>query len=301
MSDLYLHNRKVDSVFQLLGDNEDDITSSVAWALARCPTFLTEFVQNLFGYRVNTNYVRIDLQRHESHGGFTDIEIGSPGKFHLIVEAKKGWTLPGRRQLKKYAERKSFEESAAPDKRLIVLSECSREYAELNLEMREIAGVPIETMSWKDVAALARKARPQGLNAEKRLIGQLLSYLARIMTMQNVNSNEVYVVALSGSTRRGWSISWIDIVRSKSRYFHPVGGSYPKEPPNYVGFRYHGKLQSIHHIDNYEIVTNMHERIPEIPETHWEPHFLYTLGPAFGPNKQGVKSRFSHRISFEAA
>lgn len=39
MGEIYLHNRKVDSVFQLLGEYENDISYSVAWTLARCPSF----------------------------------------------------------------------------------------------------------------------------------------------------------------------------------------------------------------------------------------------------------------------
>jgi hypothetical protein len=30
----------------------------------------------------------------------------------------------------------------------------------------------------------------------------------------------------------------------------------------------------------------MHGRIPEIPDEEWEPHFLYTLGPGFGPDNE---------------
>jgi hypothetical protein len=63
-------------------------------------------------------------------------------------------------------------------------------------------------------------------------------------------------------------------------------GGWPKEPPNYIAFRYYGKLQSIHHIKSYEVVTNMHERIPEIRSEEWKPHFLYTLGQEFGPSTE---------------
>jgi hypothetical protein len=61
------------------------------------------------------------------------------------------------------------------------------------------------------------------------------------------------------------------------------GGGWPKDPPNYIAFRYDSKLQSIHRIDDYEVVTNMHKQITEIPNEEWEPHFLYKLGPAFRP------------------
>ena len=36
MIDLYLHNYKVDSVFQLLGKHDNDISFSIGWAFALC-------------------------------------------------------------------------------------------------------------------------------------------------------------------------------------------------------------------------------------------------------------------------
>jgi hypothetical protein len=169
------------------------------------------------------------------------------------------------------------------------LSECSREYAKLHLEVHKVAGVPVEPLSWKDIATLAVEARSKGSHAEKRLTAELLTYLRGLMTMQNIDSNWVYVVALAQGKPQGWGISWIDIVKKRQRYFHPMGGGrggWPKEPPNYIAFRYYGKLQSIHHIKSYEVVTNMHERIPEIRSEEWKPHFLYTLGQEFGPSTE---------------
>lgn len=287
MADLYLHSRKVNSIFQLLGEHENDITYSVAWALAQSPSFLQTFLQKVVGRKAETNGVLIRLQQYETGRGITDIEIELPGEFYIIVEAKRGWNLPDFKQLETYANRKSFKVSNAPFKRLLVLSDCSRDYAETHLEIRETSGVQVDPISWKDVATLANKVRTEGSHGEKRLIGELLTYLGGIITMQNIYSNWVYVVALASGTPSGWSISWINIVKQKRHYFHPVGGSgWPKEPPNYIAFRYYGKLQSIHHIDSYEVTTNMHKQIHEIPSEEWEPHFLYTLGPPFGPGKE---------------
>ncbi|MCG2728873.1 MAG: hypothetical protein L6276_01100, partial [Acetobacterium sp.] len=42
-----------------------------------------------------------------------------------------------------------------------------------------------------------------------------------------------------------FGLSWIDIVEKRNKYFHPMGmNGWPKEPPNYIAFRYYGKLQS---------------------------------------------------------
>jgi hypothetical protein len=309
MPQLLLHNREIKTVFELLGDRENDITYSVGWALYRCPCFLREFLRETIGFTGVVGDVSVRLQKldprnallrsreappssvsdleeigagpAQAHGGFTDIELESPGKFHVIVEAKRGWNLPGGEQLEKYAPRLAV--SAAPQQKLVVLSECSREYAFHHLECREVQGVGITPVSWKELASVAAKSCANGSNSEKRLLEELRSYLGRIMTMQKIDSNWVYVVPLANGTPGGWSISWIDIVRERRRYFHPVGNRRPVDPPNYIAFRFYGKLQSIHHIESYEIFTKAHEHFPEIPDQEWDPHYLYILGPAFAP------------------
>lgn len=289
MAELYLHKHQVESVFQLLGYQENDISRAVAHALARCPFFLRKFLARAIHWTGNIDNVVIRLQHHEPAGGFTDIEIEAPGQFYIIVEAKRGWILPTRGQVEKYVGRKSFKNSRAPIRHLVILSECSQEYAGLFLEPHAVSGIPIEPLSYRGVVTLARAARQRGSYAERHLLDELLTYLRGVMTMQQIDSNWVYVVALAQGKPKGWGISWIDIIKIKHRYFHPVGGGrggWPKEPPNYIAFRYYGKLQSIHHIEEYEVFTNPHEKIPEIPEEKWGPHFLYRLGPAFGPSRE---------------
>jgi hypothetical protein len=38
-------------------------------------------------------------------------------------------------------------------------------------------------------------------------------------------------------------------VTVKNAYFHQIGGTWPKEPPNYLGFRWHDRLQQIRHVE----------------------------------------------------
>jgi hypothetical protein len=289
MTNLYLHGNEVNSVFQLLGENENDISCSVAWALANCPSFLDNFLKSQIRRNCQSNDVVIRLQHSQKAGGITDIEIESPGSFYLIIEAKKGWQLPEKVQLQKYADRRLFKDSRAPLKLILALSECGPEYADANLEVSEVSGIPVKPVSWRDIAELADRARSRGSNSEKHVLAELLTYLKGLMSMQNLDSNWVYVVALAQGIPDGWDISWIDIVAKRKRYFHPVGGGrggWPGEPPNYIAFRYNGKLQSIHHVEGYEVFTNPHEKFSEIPDKKWDPHFVYKLGPAFAPNKE---------------
>jgi len=283
MPRLLLRNREIETIFELLGEKENDITFSVGWALYRCLGFLQEFLRTAIDFKGEIEPVVLRLQHHEDKAGITDIELVLPGVFHIIVEAKRGWNLPGIAQLEKYAKR--LQQGPAKQKRLLILSECSPEYTKYCLQTTELHGIPVISLPWKLIAGLATKSAMNGSHAEKRLIQELVAYLGRTMTMQQIDSNWVYVLSLASGTPSGWKISWIDVVKERRRYFHPLAPHWPKDPPNYIAFRYWGQLQSIHHIESYKVVTRMHKEIPEIPDEEWDPHYLYNLGPAFCPAK----------------
>jgi hypothetical protein len=54
MTELRLRGQVVNTVFDLLGANENDMTFSLGWALARCPEFLDSFVKRAVGRGVRT-------------------------------------------------------------------------------------------------------------------------------------------------------------------------------------------------------------------------------------------------------
>ena len=47
MAILESYGEEVNSIFQLLGDKENDITLSMSWALTRCPEFLKAVVSTM--------------------------------------------------------------------------------------------------------------------------------------------------------------------------------------------------------------------------------------------------------------
>ena len=119
--------------------------------------------------------------------------------------------------------------------------------------------------------------------------------------MQDQNSNWVYVVSLNDDTFGG-ETTFIDVVEKHRKYFHPVGGDrggWPVEPPNYMGFRYHGHLQSIHHVDDYQVITDFGPFFPNQPSAALDPHLLYHLGPPIRPARDmpaGRRVRFANRV-----
>lgn len=286
MSSLYLHNYKIDSIFQLLGEHENDMSYSVAWALSNSSSFLYQVLKKLGVKQIfDIDSIDINLQSYEKNRGITDIEIIYEDVFHIIIESKRGWILPSRTQLEKYSKRKSFLLSRANYKAIVSLSECSCDYAINNLEVTSVNGIDIIPMSWKELCLLAEKAKRSCSHKETHLLDELLTYFKGLITMQNINSNMVYVVSIANNTPDGWEISWIDIIEQKKRYFHPMGiNGWPKDPPNYIGFRYYGKLQSIHHIEKYDVVKNLHKCIPEIPSFNEDtPYFVYKLSKPIKP------------------
>src|SRR5438874_2402422 len=83
------HNCGVESVFNLLGEKENDITFSLGWALSRSSLFLQRFLKRTLNAsrKYNEGELTVALQEFQRESGITDIEIRGP-QLHMIVEAK---------------------------------------------------------------------------------------------------------------------------------------------------------------------------------------------------------------------
>lgn len=286
MAVLESHGQEIHSIFQLLGDKENDITLSMSWVLAKCPEFLKAVVQHIWQQTPDPDVITIMNQKHDSQTGITDIEITDHTNFHIIFEAKRGWNLPKAPQLTKYADR--LASSPATFKEILSLSECTQVYARAYLPFTVTSnGIPVSHLSYKDVYQMAAETKVTSNHQQKQLLDEFCNYLQEVMTLQKKDSNMVYVVSLGSQKPDGCTISWIDIVKRHNKYFCPIGGNgWPKEPPNYIAFRYHGQLQSIHHIEKYTVSRNIHNEIPEMPDRVLDTeHYIYELGPAIIPNK----------------
>lgn len=280
------------TVFDLLGKKEDDITYSVGWGLAQSEGFARALMDEVFTDDPG-EITAVLLQATERGFGRTDIEIESK-EAHLIVEAKRGWDLPSEDQLRLYAKRmRSTEERRCA---IAVVSECSSEYPPVKALPASIADIPIHYIPWSRVSSLAERTIAScRSHIEKRVLSDLNRYLKGLMTSRDVTSNLVYVVSLNHD-RLDWSdLTFVQTVMERDRYYHPIGGKgrWPKMPPNYLGFRFDGRLQRVSFVEGYEPVTRPHEHIPEIHKgVDWsdEPHFLYNLGPALPLPEHEVKS-----------
>jgi hypothetical protein len=275
--------REVRTVFDLLGRRENDLTSALAWGIAGVPGLAQELLADVYGADVGSA-LTVALQEFGEDRGYSDIEIQAE-RGHLVLEAKRGWVLPTGKQLARYAPRLA----GTPNPLLLALTECSPAYARRRLPT-DVAGVPVVHRSWVETVRLVEAAARTGRHADRRLLKELVRYLRGVMTMQKVTSNWTYVVALSRRVPPGWSISFLDVVLKKNRYFHPYGvgrGGWPKVPPNYIAFRWDGHVRRINHIDSYVVVDDLHDTFEEIPAGLEidVPHIVYDLGPPILPAK----------------
>ena len=286
MGTLYKHGRKVHSVFELLGTKEDDISFSIGYGFSKIPSFLKPFLHHIgIRSKFNPESISIRLQQYEKEKGRTDFEIEQEGVFSIIIESKKGWNFPNQKQLDQYSSKPSFIKSTSRVKKLVVFTESTKEYTDSYFDITKSNGYEVQVVSYRELHGFLRQSSRLGTNFEKRLTGELLTYLEKIMTMSNKESNLVYVVSLGKKVEPRWKISYIEIVERRL-YFHPIGSrGFPSEPPNYIGFRYDGQLQSIHYIESYEVFQNPHKFFPEIPSQNWGSCFLYHLGEPIVPNR----------------
>ena len=281
---LNLFGKEVESVFALNGNDENSVTYALGWSLSQSPALLAALGENLFGQPIEFDDSRIDLQRSSQDRGFSDVEIVAPSVAHIIIEAKRYRDLPGTAQLKKYASRIGKETGRGG--LIVSLSAASREYAADKLP-NELGGVRVEHRSWGDLSKIVSDAYGRTTSFKEKLwLDQLQKHLRGYILMRDVEENRVFVVSLSSEAiKDDDSYTWADVVEKDRKYFHPVGGGWPVIPPNYIGFRLNGQLRSVHHIDSYEVVTDLSQKDRRWPESE-EDHFVYELGPGMQPAKE---------------
>ena len=266
----------IGNVFALAGENENSATGAVGWALSQCPAFLTRLLADLMP-GVSPTSLRIELQRRADDAGFTDIEIHG-ADLHLVIEAKVGLAVPSRAQLERYVDRMG----KVPSRLLVSVSNAPAAYA-TSLLPGLVGGVKLVHRSWRTIQVHARAAAVAATSPiEKLWLRQLEHHLENYVTSRRATDNTVYVVSLrTQPIKKARTYTWVHVVEDGC-YFHPVGKGWPPEPPNYIGFRFGGKLQSVHRVEDWMIVGQPQIVHPEWPSAR-VPHLVYSLGPAMVP------------------
>jgi hypothetical protein len=238
----------------------------------------------------------VQLQTNTRDGGITDVHLEVPGALSIVIEAKRGPHLPSTGQLRKYVP--TLRRSQAPVQMLVALTNATDEFAATMLDAT-VDGINVAHRSWRAIKKLAARSRAEESNHAKRLLDEFVTYLDGLTQMETKFSNLVYVVSLGSGGPDRWKLSWVDIVERRRRYFYPVGQGWP-DPPNYVGFRYGGRLQSIHHVEGVDLFTNPRQVFPEAPSENWGSYYCFRLGPPIVPAREvktGPRVHRSARVS----
>jgi hypothetical protein len=276
------------SVFDLLGRKENDLTYAVGWCLAVSPLFLSRFAAAVgvaFGPAGEVDVRLQTYDRDDQRVGITDIQLRSL-RAHVIVEAKRGWSVPTRAQLRRYAP--ILRRSSAAERRFVVLTRWGSDARAVVAAQLgdEVEGFAIATLGVSDVLREARAARQAEREQRARLyLGELLTYLEGGGYVASHRDSRVYVVPL-GKAVSEIGIPFHRIPYQEGIYWYGLSGG-PKVPPNYVAFRFDGQLQSIHHVEESLVFERMSDIYPHTT-MDWGPGVRLTLGPAISP--EGVRS-----------
>lgn len=274
-SELSLHGRTVESVFDLLGSNENDLTAALGFTLARSRRLVTGILGTL---SVPTGDEVIIGMEVRGDDGRTDLEV-STGAELVIVEAKRGWHLPGLDQLEGYAERvRRFGLG-----RLVTLSDCSAAYATWTLPA-VVGGVPVQHLPWSVVKAQLRVAAAGLRGTERYWLDELGAYLRRAVQVRDPADSWAYCVVLSqDKPAGGGNRTFRDFVVNDDTYFHPFGWGkgWPTDPPNFFAFRWNGEVHQIRRVIGHQVVAQLQELWPDIPPeaNSTRPHAVHRLGP----------------------
>lgn len=287
MPQLVLHSRPVPTIFDFLGHKENDMTAALGWGITHNDALMRRFLARVAPGLDVAEPIVVELQEHDrADGGYTDITIKAD-ELHVIVEAKVGWAPPSEEQMRGYEGR--FAPVGAAHQAFVVLTQNG---AEQVVRHRLGAWAPpdpiaVIVLGWSDLVTMAVAASREGPTRERPLAVELATYLRGVADMRETDSNVVHVVALTRKVWPGWptDLTPVDEVVKHRIYHYPTVGNYPKVVPNYMGFRYDGKLQSIHHVDDYTISDTPVGHVPGAPELTWEaPAYILRLGPPIRPD-----------------
>jgi hypothetical protein len=271
------YERPVLSVFDLLGDSENDMTAALGFVLASSESLLRRLACRILpDADVSTLIIRIETP---DKLGRTDLELDG-GTELAVIEAKRGWLLPGEVQLRNYVPRVHQRGAGV----LVSLSNASAEWAGYILP-REIDGVELKHLSWSDVRADVAAARREARGRERIWLDEMHDYLEGAVRLRDIADSWTYCVVVSTSRPGdGGSRTFRDFVVQENTYFHPFGwgGGWPKTPPNFLAFRWDSQVQRIHRVTGSQVVPNLQTLWPDIPVTADDtgrPYVVYQLGP----------------------
>ncbi|WP_446666622.1 hypothetical protein [Flexivirga sp. B27] len=279
----------VSSVFDLVGHHEVDLTAALGWTL-HCSPLLRRALLEELGF-VTGGDVDVLLEVADAEGR-TDVElVGSNTK--IVIEAKRGWLVPGESQLGQYAGRFVGFQHAL----LVSLSDSSTQWAHAQLADK-VGDVPVVHVPWDLLRTLVHRSRIHARGTQRLWLDEWETYMGGMTSTRDLADQWVFCVVVS-RRQFGRHTFW-QWVHDERVYFHPYGGSngWPKRPPNFLCFRWGGQVRQVNRVTSFEVVPQLGHRWPEISdEMSGGAHIIYELGPDIPiPQIRTTKTYASGRI-----
>ncbi len=248
---LLANNRTIDTPFGLLGTNENALTFALGYTFQQCPRLLQWFLKQIGLPGVHRSALanaEIALQRHrkgESEEGITDIEIRLPGRFHVIVEAKVGLSVPTIEQCQKYVPR--LRQTNEPEQKIVALVQSwdtsfEKKYASCDPDLKQ----RLCCFQWTEFVSKCVRLITGGKISDVSLqaVRWFYNFLDQEYRMKAFTT-EVWVVPASDKPNLGNGLSYLGIHREHRIYFD---GRQRTIRPLYIGFRAKGMLESLHRV-----------------------------------------------------
>lgn len=295
MTTLLSRGRQVSSPFALSRNDENALTAALGYTLHQSPRLLHWFLKQIgvLGIRRSlSRKIAIELQRHsstEASGGFTDIEIRLPGKFHVIIEAKVGMGLPSLKQCQKYASRLCNVGDSV--QRLVTLVASPDDLYASKYSAQDISLVgKLSPFLWsRFLTACTRIITSEQESSE--WVRHFYTFLDGDYRMK-AYTTEVWIVSVNTSPLWPNGMSFWDIHKKHSLYFDQ---KHPTVRPLYMAFRAKGKIEAIHRVLSIEhgvVMQDIEPALAHIKGKKWpkQEHTVWRLGesvPLTKPLKTG--------------
>lgn len=161
---------KTNNIFELIGNDENALTKSLAFQCTLNRDAILKAVLNLLGIkRISSEALRnvkIEVQLHEEKKGITDIEFELENKFIIILEAKIDATTPADWEDQLYRYHSVLKKKDYPIKKLVFVSDTIQKD---NTEFAEIEdGIEHLWVSWKEIYKKLNKLKEMDNNVIDR-------------------------------------------------------------------------------------------------------------------------------------
>lgn len=222
---LFVNQKPAGSVFRIVGDDENALTSALAQCIVYSEGLLRAVLRNVGLKNVRARSLEsacVFYQRHaeDRREGITDIEVTIPGILHVIIEAKIKSAFPDIEQCQKYLER--FD-PAIPQHRLAVLLDAADAGVVEQYRSRDASfeGLLVPLL-WADIYDEAQRIlRRSHDTVEQYLLSEFCSFVEGEYYMKSFEE-EVWVVPLNTKPLWQGGLSRYDIPLQRRIYFHPA-------------------------------------------------------------------------------